>query len=63
MTMPGQKVYIVTTLKLIQAIQKQPKELAFPSIEAKSASTIYDVSEEAHNMLPQNVNGDQESIY
>lgn len=51
MTMPGQKMYIVTTPELIQAIQKQPKELAFLPIEVKFASTICGVSTAAHNTL------------
>ena len=50
MTMPGTKV---------QAIQKQPKELAFPPIEAKFASRICGSSAEAHKILMTNVNGDE----
>ena len=59
MSMPGQKMYVVTTPDLIQAIQKQPKALAFPPIEAKFASAVCGVSKEAHNTLLKNVNGDE----
>ena len=57
-TMPGQKMYIVTTPDLIQNIQKQPKALAFPPIAAKFATKICGSSDEAHNILMKNVNGD-----
>lgn len=56
--MPGQKMYIVTTPDLIQNIQKQPKALAFPPIAAKFATKICGSSDEAHNILMKNVNGD-----
>lgn len=52
-------MYIVASLELIQAIQKQPKVLAFPPIEAKFASKVCGSSTEAHNILMQNVNGDE----
>lgn len=57
--MPGTKMYIVTTPELIQAVQKQPKVLAFPPIEAKFASTVCGTSADAHKILMQNVNGDE----
>lgn len=59
MTMPGQKMYIVTTPDLIQAIQKQPKVLAFPPIEAKFALQVCGSSKDAHKILMSNVNGDE----
>ncbi|KAH8651557.1 cytochrome P450 [Tricladium varicosporioides] len=59
MAMPGQKMYIVTTPDLIQDIQKRPKTLAFPPIEAKFATTVCGASAEAHNILLKNVNGDE----
>lgn len=59
MTMPGTKMYVVTTPELIQAIQKQPKELAFPPIEAKFASRVCGSSAEAHKIMMTNVNGDE----
>lgn len=52
-------MYIVTSLELVQAIQKQAKSLAFPPIEAKFASKICGVSAEAHKVLLNNVNGDE----
>lgn len=57
--MPGQRMYVVTSIQLIQTIQKQPKTLAFPPIEAKFASQVCGVSKEAHAILMQNVNGDE----
>ena len=59
MTLPGQKMYIVTTLDLIQTIQKLPKVLAFPPIEAKFSSRVCGSSVEAHNIVMKNVNGDE----
>ena len=52
-------MYIVKTLELVQAIQKLPKVLAFPPIEAKFASQICGSSAEAHKILMKNVNGDE----
>ena len=57
--MPGQKIYVVTTLDLIQKIQKLPKILAFPPIEAKFASQVCGSSQEANKILMNNVNGDE----
>ena len=51
-------MYIATTPELIQAIQKLPKALAFPPIEAKFASRICGSSEEANRILMKNVNGE-----
>lgn len=59
MTMPGTKLYIVTKPEMIQAVQKQPKVLAFPPVEAKFASKICGASAEAHKVLMTNVNGDE----
>ena len=52
-------MYIVTTPALIQSIQKQPKILAFPPIEAKFSSRVCGSSKEAHGILMKNVNGDE----
>ncbi|ESZ97926.1 putative cytochrome P450 [Sclerotinia borealis F-4128] len=57
-TLSGTKMYIVNSLPLIQSIQKQPKDLAFPPIEAKFANQICGVSPEASKILMSNVNGD-----
>ena len=59
MVMPGAKMYIVTSPELIQAVQKQPKTLAFPPIEAKFAHQICGTSAETHEILMKNVNGDE----
>ena len=59
MSMPGQKTYIVTTPELIQSIQKQPKTLAFPPIEAKFAGKICGTSAETHALVMENVNGEK----
>ena len=52
-------MYIVTTPELIQAVQKQPKTLAFPPIEAKFAAKICGISAETHKIMMKNVNGDE----
>ncbi len=52
-------MYIVTQPDLIQAIQKQPKILAFPPIEAKFASKICGVSQGAESIVDDNVNGEE----
>lgn len=52
-------MYIVTTLDLIQKIQKLSRILAFPPIEAKFASRVCGSSTEAHEILMKNVNGDE----
>ncbi|CRG92635.1 25-hydroxycholesterol 7-alpha-hydroxylase [Talaromyces islandicus] len=58
MTLPGQKMYVVTKPELIQIVQKQHKTLAFPPIEAKFASKVCGASPEAQAILDHNVNGD-----
>lgn len=58
MTLPGQKMYVVTKPELIQIVQKQHKTLAFPPIEAKFASKVCGASPEAQAILDKNVNGD-----
>lgn len=58
MSLPGQKMYVVTRPELIQTVQKQHKVLAFPPIEAKFASTVCGASREAQDILAKNVNGD-----
>lgn len=59
MALPGQKMYVVTSPAFIQAVQKQPKILAFPPIEAKFACQICGSSEKARQILMKNVNGDE----
>ncbi|KAM7202255.1 hypothetical protein V8F33_002972 [Rhypophila sp. PSN 637] len=50
---------MVTKPELVQAVQKQPRLLAFPPIEAKFASSICGVSSKAQVILANNVNGDE----
>lgn len=57
--MPGSKIYIVNTVELVGAVQRQPKVLAFPPIEAKFAMVVCDLSKEANDILKINVNGDE----
>ncbi len=52
-------MYIVTTPELIQAIQKQPKNLAFAPIEAMVATRLCGSSTEAKKLAMANVNGDE----
>lgn len=59
MSLPGQKMYVVTKPELVQVIQKQHKTLAFPPIEAKFAATVCGASPEAQAILAKNVNGDE----
>ena len=59
MSLPGQKMYVVTMTELIQTVQKQHKILAFPPIEAKCASKVCGASLEAQAILDKNVNGDE----
>ncbi|KAI0179482.1 hypothetical protein GGR52DRAFT_570367 [Hypoxylon sp. FL1284] len=58
-SLPGQKMYVVTKPELIQAVQKQHKILAFPPIEAKFSSQVCGASLEAQTILAKNVNGDE----
>ena len=52
-------MYVITKLDLIQATQKQPKILAFAPIEAKFASRVCGVSQEAEAIVNDNVNGEE----
>ncbi len=52
-------MYVVTTPELIQAIQKQPKNLAFAPIEAMVAIKLCGSSTEAKKLVMTNVNGDE----
>ncbi|KAI1446988.1 putative cytochrome P450 [Annulohypoxylon stygium] len=57
MSLPGQKMYVVTQPELIQQAQRQHRTLAFPPIEAKFATAVVGLSKEAQAILAQNVNG------
>jgi hypothetical protein len=52
-------MYIVTSPELIQAVQKHPKTLSFPLIEAKFAHRVCGSSAETHEILMRNVSGDE----
>ena len=57
--MPGSKIYVVNSTELIGSVQRHPKTLAFPPIEAKFAMAICASSKEANDILNKNVNGDE----
>ncbi|KAK8076766.1 hypothetical protein PG994_004038 [Apiospora phragmitis] len=59
LTLPGQKIYVVTTPEMIQKVQKLPKVLAFPPIGAKFSASVCGISPEAQDILARNVNGDE----
>ena len=52
-------MYIVTAPELIQAIQKYPKKLAFPPIEAKFSHNVCGASATAREIVDRNVNGEE----
>ncbi|KAK3362181.1 putative cytochrome P450 [Lasiosphaeria ovina] len=56
--LPGQKMYVVTSPELVQAVQKQHRVLAFPPIEAKFAAKICGTRPETQALMQINVNGD-----
>lgn len=60
LAMPGgSKIYVITSIDLIGAVQRVPKILAFAPIEAKFAMTICASSKEANRILNMNINGDE----
>ncbi|KAI6084949.1 putative cytochrome P450 [Hypoxylon rubiginosum] len=58
-SLPGQRMYIVTKPELIQQAQKQHRALAFPPIAAKFATTVVGLSKEGQAILTRNLNGDE----
>lgn len=58
-SLPGQKMYVITKPEIVQKVQKMYKTLAFPPIEAKFSSTVCGTSAEAQAILSKNVNGDE----
>ncbi|KAF2232166.1 cytochrome P450 [Viridothelium virens] len=58
--MPGQKMYIVASPKLIQAIEKHPKTLAYLPIEAKFVGRVCGISTAAQNIIEKNSNGEED---
>ncbi|KAK7917930.1 hypothetical protein PG985_009804 [Apiospora marii] len=59
LTLPGQKMYVVTKPEVIQKVQKLHRVLAFPPIGAKFSSTVCGASQAAQDILARNVNGDE----
>lgn len=57
--LPGARLYVINSLPLISAVQRQFKALAFPPLEAKLAANICGVSKTANDILMTNVNGDE----
>ena len=55
----GYKIYVANSIELIGAIQRQPKVLAFPPIEAKFAMIVCNLSKKANDILNVNTNGEQ----
>ncbi|KAL2045337.1 hypothetical protein N7G274_002420 [Stereocaulon virgatum] len=54
----GTKLYVVTSTKLIDAVQRQPKTLAFPPVGVKFAMSLAGSSKEANNIATDNINGE-----
>ena len=52
------KLYVVNSIDLISSIQRLPKVLAFPPIEAKFAMTICASSKEGNEIIANNLNGE-----
>ncbi len=57
--MPSIKMYVVTTPELIQAIQKQPKNLAFLFVEAMVSIKVCGSSTQAQKLVMAHVNDDE----
>lgn len=58
--LPGTKLYIVTTVELIQAIQKQSKVLDFHPILVKFAARACGVSKRSHDIAMRNLDGGED---
>jgi len=56
--LPGSRLYILNSVSLIPAVQKQVKALAFPPIEALAAKNVCGTSKVANDILDTNVNGE-----
>ncbi|KAL8848775.1 MAG: hypothetical protein Q9221_006246 [Calogaya cf. arnoldii] len=53
------KLYVVNSVDLISSVQRIPKILAFPPMEAKFATTMCGSSKESDKILANNLNGEQ----
>ncbi|CAL8576269.1 hypothetical protein XPA_002158 [Xanthoria parietina] len=58
--MLSSKLYVVNSIDLISSVQRLPKILAFPPIEAKFAMTICASSKEGNEIIANNLNGEEE---
>jgi hypothetical protein len=56
--LPFTRLYVINSLPLITAVQRQFHTLAFPPLEAKLASSVCGISKEANDILMTNVNGE-----
>ncbi|KAL9086304.1 MAG: hypothetical protein Q9165_007219 [Trypethelium subeluteriae] len=54
--MPGQKMYIVASPKLIHAVEKHPKTLAYLPVEAKFVGRVCGISTAAQNIIEKSIN-------
>ena len=52
------KLYVVNSVDLISSVQRLPKRLAFPPVEAKFATTICASSQEGNEIIANNLNGE-----
>jgi hypothetical protein len=52
-------MYVINSTSLIPLVQRQPKVLAFPPIEAKFAMNLCGTDKTANDILLTNVNGDE----
>ena len=57
--LPGARLYVVNSISLIPAVQRQFKILAFPPLEAKLATSVCGSSKTARDILNTNTNGDE----
>ncbi|TVY90133.1 7-alpha-hydroxycholest-4-en-3-one 12-alpha-hydroxylase [Lachnellula willkommii] len=57
--LPGARLYVVNSISLISAVQRQFKVLAFPPLEAKLAMSVTGTSETANDILNTNMNGEE----
>ena len=53
------KLYVINSIDLISSVQRLPKILAFPPIEAKFATTICASSKEGNQIIANNLNGEE----
>lgn len=57
--LPGVRLYVINSLSLIPAVQRQYKKLAFPPLGANAAMSVGGISKIANDILQTNVNGEE----